>query len=161
MLKWQIWRALRLIVDTGLHFKGMKRDEAIKLFNDYAWDDTDVAHKEVTRYQSGPGQAIAYMIGQRAIIDMRINAERRLGSKFDVRDFHYYLLSHGPGPLIYIAQQIDNYAKCTLNRTSPKCQRFFAVDNERRLFSQGYGYNFKLAWDDLEEFYFPPDIHDF
>lgn len=161
MLKWQIWRALRLIVDTGLHFKGMTRDQAIELFSKYAWDDTDVARKEVTRYQSGPGQATAYMIGQRAILDMRVNAERRLGSKFNIRDFHYYLLSHGPGPLNYVAKQIDNYVECTLNFTFPRCEQFFAVEYDRKLFGQGKGYDFELEWDHLEEFYFPPEIHEF
>ena len=161
MLKWQIWRALRLIVDTGLHFKGMSRDQAIQIFSDYAWDDTDVARKEVTRYQSGPGQATAYMIGQRAFIDMRENAERRLRSKFDIRDFHYYLLSQGPGPLSYIAKQIDNYVVCTLNGTLPGCQEFFAMEYERTLFSQGQKYDYEIEWDHLEEFYFAPEIHEF
>lgn len=158
MLKWQIWRALRLIVDTGLHFKGMTRDQAIQLFSDYAWDDTDVARKEVTRYQSGPGQATAYMIGQRAFMGMRENAEERLGSKFDIRDFHYYLLSHGPGPLSYVAEQIDNYVECTLNGTFPGCEQFFAEEHERKLFRQGRGYDSELEWDHSEEFYFPPEI---
>jgi len=161
MLKWQIWRALRLIVDTGLHFKGMTRDQAIQLFSDYAWDDTDVARKEVTRYQSGPGQATSYMIGQRAFIDIREKAQRRLGSKFDIRDFHYYLLSHGPGPLSYVAKQIDKYVECTLNATSPGCKQFFAEENERELFGHGQGYDSELEWDHLEEFYFPPEIHEF
>ena len=161
MLKWQIWRALRLIVDTGLHFKGMSREQAIQLFRHYAWDDTDVAEKEVTRYQSGPGQATAYMIGQRAFIDMRENAERRLGSKFDIRDFHYHLLSHGPAPLSYITKRIDNYVECTLNKTYPECRGYFAFEYERKLFSQNQGYNYGIEWDHLEEFYFPPEIHEF
>lgn len=161
MLKWQIWRALRLIVDTGLHFKGMTRDQAIQLFNDYAWDDTDVARKEVTRYQSGPGQAVAYMIGQQAFIDIRESASRRLGSKFDIRDFHFYLLSQGPGPLSYVAKQIDYYVECTLNGTSAGCENFFAAANDRKLFFSRQKYDSEFEWDQLEEFYFAPEIHEF
>lgn len=161
MLKWQVWRALRLIVDTGLHFTGMTRDQAIQLFSDYAWDDTDVARKEVTRYQSGPGQATAYMIGQQAFIDIRKNAQRRLGSKFDIRDFHFYLLSQGPGPLSYVAKQIEKYVECTLRGTSPGCEQFFAVEYERKLFARGQEYDSGVEWDYLQEFYFAPEIHEF
>lgn len=160
MLKWQVWRALRLIVDTGLHFMGMTRDQAIQLFSDYAWDDTDVALKEVTRYQSGPGQATAYMIGQQAFIDMRENAQKKLGSKFDIRDFHFYLLSQGPAPLDYVAKQINNYVECTLNGTSPGCEQFQTSAYERMRFAAGQGYDSELQWDHLEDFYFPPEIHE-
>lgn len=160
MLKWQVWRALRLIVDTGLHFTGMTRDQAIQLFSDYAWDDTDVALKEVTRYQSGPGQATAYMIGQQAFMDMRENAQKKLGSKFDIRDFHFYLLSQGPAPLDYVAKQINNYVECTLNGTSPGCEQFQTSAYERMRFAAGQGYDSELQWDHLEDFYFPPEIHE-
>ncbi|EDO43630.1 predicted protein [Nematostella vectensis] len=121
MLKWQIWRALRLIVDTGLHHKGMTRQKALQLFSHYAWDDSDVAEKEVTRYQSGPGQATAYMIGQRAIIQMREKATQKLKSKFDLEDFHYYFLSQGPAPLSFVAEQIDKFADCELGHDVPGC----------------------------------------
>ena len=164
MLKWQIWRALRLIVDTGLHYFGMSRDEAIRLFDVYAWDDTDVARKEVTRYQSGPGQATAYMIGQRALVDIRNEARTRLGSKFNIRDFHFYLLSQGPGPLGYVRQQIDYYVQCTLNRTLPHCKNYLAAEAERELsvrmreFHSGHAE--KLEWNTLREL-FAPEIHEF
>lgn len=161
MLKWQIWRALRLIVDTGLHFKGMTRDQAIQLFSKYAWDDTDVARKEVTRYQSGPGQATAYMIGQQAFIDIRENAQRRLGAKFDIRDFHFYLLSQGPGPLSYVSKRIDNYVECTLNGTSAGCENFFAAENDRKLYFSRQKYDSEYEWDQLQELYFAPEIHEF
>lgn len=161
MLKWQIWRALRLIVDTGLHFKGMTRDQAIQLFNDYAWDDSDVARKEVTRYQSGPGQATAYMIGQQAFIDIRSNAQERLGLKFDIRDFHFYLLSQGPGPLGYVSSRINYYVQCTLNGTTAGCEQFFTAENDRKLFFSGKRYDSKFEWDNLKEFYFAPEIHEF
>lgn len=84
-----MWRSLRLVVDTGLHFKGMTRQKALQLFDDYAWDNTDIPGKEVTRYQSGPGQALAYMIGKMTISKLRREAEAKLKDKFDLRDFHY------------------------------------------------------------------------
>ena len=73
----QLWRALRMIVDTGLHYKGLKRDEALHMFQKYLWDDSDIALKEVTRYQSAPGQATAYMIGQMHIIKLREYAKEK------------------------------------------------------------------------------------
>ncbi|KAK3726833.1 hypothetical protein QZH41_005371, partial [Actinostola sp. cb2023] len=79
MLQMQIWRAIRLVVDPGLHYKGMTRAEALQLHSDYAWDDTDVAQKEVTRYQSVAGQATGYMIGQLDIKKAREYATRELG----------------------------------------------------------------------------------
>ena len=80
----QVWRALRLVVDSGLHYKGFSRQKALKYFADYAWDESDIALKEVTRYQSAPGQATAYMIGQQHIKKLRQNAQRVLGEKFDL-----------------------------------------------------------------------------
>ena len=85
----QIWRAIRLVVDTGLHAKGLTRDKALEMFAKYAWDTSDVAQKEVTRYQSGPGQATSYMIGQLVIQKSREEAKKRLGQKFDLKEFHY------------------------------------------------------------------------
>ena len=146
-------------MDTGLHSKGMTRDQAIQLFNDYAWDDSDVARKEVTRYQSGPGQATAYMIGQQAFRDIRSNAQERLGLKFDIRDFHFYLLSQGPGPLGYVSSRIDYYVECTLNETAAGCEQFFKAENDRKLFFSGNDSEFE--WDNLKEFYFAPEIHEF
>ncbi|KAL9986409.1 hypothetical protein ACROYT_G000554 [Oculina patagonica] len=98
MLKWQIWRALRLMMDTGLHYKGMKRWEALKLFADKAWDKTDKAVKDVTRYQSVPGQATAYMIGQLKIWQVRNDTQAKIegdNKEFSEKDFHYQVLSQG------------------------------------------------------------------
>jgi uncharacterized protein (DUF885 family) len=67
----------------------MTRVESLKLFNDKAWDDTDFAVKELTRYQSIPGQATTYMIGQIGIKRARQYATDQLGSKFDIKEFHY------------------------------------------------------------------------
>ncbi|KAK3717883.1 hypothetical protein QZH41_014887 [Actinostola sp. cb2023] len=115
MLKWQVWRALRLIVDTGLHYKNFSRQDALKLFADYAWDTSDGAQKEVTRYQSDPGQATAYMIGQLHIIKLRDYAKAKLKSKFNLKDFHFYLLAQGSSPLSYLQDSIETYVKCMLS----------------------------------------------
>lgn len=88
----QIWRALRLVVDTGLHFKGKSRDWAIKLFADYTWDTSDKVEKEVTRYQSIPGQAVTYMLGQLSIMELKKEAETALGENFNLKDFHFQVV---------------------------------------------------------------------
>ncbi|XP_048583523.1 uncharacterized protein LOC5513995 [Nematostella vectensis] len=115
MLKWQIWRALRLIVDTGLHYQGFNRSLALDYFAKYAWDTSDGAEKEVTRYQSDPGQATAYMIGQLHIIKLRKYAEDKLGKTFNLKDFHFYLLSQGSAPLSYLESSIHEYVRCVLS----------------------------------------------
>ena len=117
----QVWRALRLIVDSGLHYKGFSRQKALQFFADYAWDESDTALKEVTRYQSAPGQATAYMIGQQHIKKLRQNAKKMLGDKFDLRDFHYHLLSQGSSPLSYLEQSIDAYINCVKNKNDAGC----------------------------------------
>lgn len=117
----QVWRALRLIVDSGLHSKGYSRDTSLKFFADYAWDESNTASNEVTRYQSAPGQATAYMIGQQHIKKLRNEAKKALGSKFDLRDFHYQLLSQGSSPLSHLEQSINTYVNCVKNEKDPGC----------------------------------------
>lgn len=112
MVKWQTWRAVRLIVDTGLHTRSMTRTEALKMFEKYAWDTSDFAVKEVTRYQSDPGQATAYMLGRLALMQLRNNTEKALGEKFSLQDFHYQVLSQGSAPLSFLQSHIDRYIKC-------------------------------------------------
>ena len=85
----QLWRALRLVIDAGLHSKGMSRQEGLDLLAKYAWDTSDIARKEMTRYQSGAGQATAYMIGQLTIQRLRNYAENMLKHDFNLKEFHY------------------------------------------------------------------------
>eukprot|EP00112_Aurelia_sp_Birch-Aquarium-sp1_P011295 Seg2375.5 transcript_id=Seg2375.5/GoldUCD/mRNA.D3Y31 product="hypothetical protein" protein_id=Seg2375.5/GoldUCD/D3Y31 len=89
MVKWQLWRALRVLVDIGLHYKNMTRDEALGLFAKYAWDSTDMVKKEITRYQGTPGQATTYLVGQQVIVDARKNLESKLGDKFRCDKIHF------------------------------------------------------------------------
>ena len=82
-------------MDTGLHYKGFTRQKALDLFAKYAWDKSDIAQKEVLRYQSNPGQATAYMIGQLDIWRYRNETKDALGDKFSLKEFHFQALSQG------------------------------------------------------------------
>lgn len=104
-----------------MHYEGFSRQKALQFFADYAWDESDTAFKEVTRYQSAPGQATAYMIGQQHIKKLRTNAEKMLGDKFDLRDFHYHLLSQGSSPLSYLEQSNNAYINCVKNEKAAGC----------------------------------------
>lgn len=122
MLKAQIWRALRLIIDTGLHYKRMTRDKAVQMFHEYLWESGDITEKEITRYQSWAGQAASYMTGQLALWNMRKEAARRLGTKFNLKEFHYQVLSHGQAPLNFIKEHVEMFVDCTLDRSKPGCK---------------------------------------
>jgi len=118
MLKWQIWRALRLIIDTGLHSRNMSMQEALDLFEEFAWDTTDKSYKDTIRYMSDPGQATGYMLGQLAIWNMRNKTEeefKKAGVQFDEKEFHFQILSTGKSPLAYLAEHIDSYIVCKVN----------------------------------------------
>ena len=108
-------------MDTGLHYKGFSRDEALKYFADFAWDTSDSVEKEVTRYQSDPGQATAYMIGQLKIIELREYAMKELGDKFDLKDFHFYLFAQGSSPLSYLEEGIHEYVRCAKDEEQDGC----------------------------------------
>lgn len=82
------------------------------MFEKYAWDTSDFAVKEVTRYQSDPGQATAHMLGRLALMQLRNNTEKALGEKFSLQDFHYQVLSQGSAPLSFLQSHIDRYIKC-------------------------------------------------
>ena len=77
------------MLDAGLHSKGMSRREGLDLLAKFAWDTSDIAQKEMTRYQSGPGQATAYMIGQLTIQKLRDYTEKMLKDDFSLKEFHY------------------------------------------------------------------------
>ena len=101
------FRAMRLVVDTGLHSKGWTRDQAIKyMLDNSAMSKTDVT-AEVERYIAMPGQALAYKTGQMKITELRAKAAKELGKKFDVRAFHTVLLKDGALPLAVLEEKID------------------------------------------------------
>ncbi|WP_243846592.1 DUF885 domain-containing protein [Sphingomonas japonica] len=109
MLSLQIWRAIRLVVDTGIHSKRWSRDKAIAYFRaNSSVSDRDTV-KEVDRYINNPGQATAYMIGRLKIGELRAKAERELGNRFDIRNFHEVVLGNGALPLDVLEEEVDRY----------------------------------------------------
>ena len=109
MLSLQMWRAIRLVTDTGIHSKRWSRQKAIDYFTANAPLSARDIEKEVNRYINNPGQATSYMIGQRKIAELRARAEEELGPKFDIRAFHEVILSQGALPLDVLEEQADAY----------------------------------------------------
>ncbi len=106
-LSYEMWRACRLVVDTGIHAKGWSKDQAIAFMRDNsALTDANI-EAEVNRYISWPGQALGYKIGELAIRAARTRAEQALGDRFDLRDFHAAVLEQGPVPLDVMDAQVD------------------------------------------------------
>ena len=106
-LTYEMWRAVRLVVDTGLHYKGWTRQQAIDFFTDNAAKTEHDIVNEIDRYIGNPGQALAYKIGQLKILSLRESAETQLGDDFDVRAFHDELLGAGALPLDILEQRMD------------------------------------------------------
>ena len=106
-LTYEMWRAVRLVVDTGIHYKGWTRQQAIDFFKDNAAKTELDIINEIDRYIGWPGQALAYKIGQLKIQTIRERAELALGDDFDVRAFHDELLSGGALPLDILEQRMD------------------------------------------------------
>lgn len=108
-LSLELWRAVRLVTDTGLHSKRWTREHAIKYFQDNSLlSERDIV-KEVERYINNPGQATSYKIGQLRILELRERARRELGERFDIRDFHAVVLENGALPLDILEQQVEAY----------------------------------------------------
>jgi uncharacterized protein (DUF885 family) len=99
MLSDQALRAVRLVVDTGMHQFGWTRERALAYMRSHTAEPADDAAREIDRYIAWPGQALAYKLGQLEILELRAEARKRLGPRFDVRAFHDALLSHGAIPL--------------------------------------------------------------
>jgi prolyl oligopeptidase len=108
-LTYEMWRAVRLVVDTGIHYKGWTRQQAIDFFKDNAAKTELDIINEIDRYIGNPGQALAYKIGQLKILSLRANAEAALGDEFDIRAFHDHLLGAGALPLDLLEQRMDTW----------------------------------------------------
>jgi len=110
-LTYDMWRAIRLVVDTGMHYKNWSRQDAIDLFIENTAKSKLDIENEVDRYIAWPGQALAYKIGQLKILELRNKAEKELGDKYDIKDFHHEVLKRGSLPLdileFYINEWID------------------------------------------------------
>ena len=114
-LTYDMWRAIRLVVDTGMHFKGMTRDEAINIFVENSAKSILDINNEIDRYIAWPGQALAYKIGQLKILELRNKAEKKLGDKYDIKDFHHEVLKRGSLPLNLLEFYIDEWINETLD----------------------------------------------
>jgi uncharacterized protein (DUF885 family) len=105
----ELWRAIRLVVDTGIHAKGWSRQQVLE----YMYANAPVAEaravSEAERFMALPGQALAYKIGQLKIRELRNYAEHELGDSFDVREFHRQVLRHGSLPLAVLETQVQQW----------------------------------------------------
>jgi len=109
MLSYQMWRAARLVVDTGIHHKGWTRDQALAFLHDNTALSDHEIQTEVDRYISWPGQALSYYLGEMAIRQGRAKAEAALGAKFNLRAFHDAVLELGSVPLPVLTARIDRF----------------------------------------------------
>jgi uncharacterized protein (DUF885 family) len=107
MLGAEMHRAIRLVVDTGLHAKGWSREKAIQYSLDNEAESEPSIISEIERYMANPGQALSYKIGQLKIRELRKRAETELGKDFDIRVFHRIVLESGCIPLSYLEDKIN------------------------------------------------------
>ena len=108
-LSYEMWRAVRLVVDTGMHYKGWSRDEALRYLADNTALSLQNVRTEIDRYISWPGQALAYKMGELKFLELRARATEVLGEDFDIRDFHDAVLINGGLPLDMLDGVIDRY----------------------------------------------------
>ena len=108
-LSYEMWRAVRLVVDTGMHSQGWAREQAIQFFKDNTGKTDQDITVEVDRYIVWPGQALAYKIGQLKIRELRTQAEKRQGAKFNVRAFHDAVLENGAVPLNVLSTHMEDW----------------------------------------------------
>ena len=106
-LEADIWRAIRLVVDTGVHSEGWTREQMVAYFHDHSNVDEPSVQAEVDRYIAWPSQALSYKIGQLKILELRDRAQKALGAKFDIRAFHDQVLDAGALPLDVLEKRID------------------------------------------------------
>ena len=117
-LTYDMWRAVRLVVDTGMHYKGWTRQQAIDFFKDNAAKTEADIINEIDRYISWPGQALAYKIGQLKMMELRRKAEQALGNDFDIKAFHDALLGGGALPLEILETRMNRWLSEQLKQKS-------------------------------------------
>jgi uncharacterized protein (DUF885 family) len=108
-LQGELLRSIRLVVDTGLHYKHWSRDQVVQFFHQHSAADEIEVQSETDRYIVNPGQALAYKIGQLKLLELRERARRELGAKFDLRAFHDEVLGAGSLPLDVLEERIDQW----------------------------------------------------
>lgn len=109
----EMWRAVRWVVDTGVHSKHWSRQQMVDFFHEHTAMDDQNIETEVDRYIAWPAQALSYKMGQRKILELRERAQRELGPKFDLRAFHDAILDEGPLPLDVLEKKIDTWISKT------------------------------------------------
>jgi uncharacterized protein (DUF885 family) len=115
-LQAEIFRAVRLVVDTGIHVKGLSREQAIQyMVENTGMSDTEVT-TEIERYIANPGQACAYKVGELKILELRDRAKTAFGDKFSLKDFHAVILENGALPLTVLENLVDEW----IARTAPQ-----------------------------------------
>ncbi|MEP2936124.1 MAG: DUF885 domain-containing protein [Gilvibacter sp.] len=112
-LTYEMWRACRLVVDTGIHAMGWTRDQVVDFMASNTALSIHEVNTETDRYISWPGQALSYKIGELKIRELREKAQSQLGAKFDIRDFHEVILEQGTVTLAILEQRINNYIQKT------------------------------------------------
>jgi uncharacterized protein (DUF885 family) len=117
-LSYQMWRAARLVVDTGIHSMGWDKARAVRFMRENTALTEANIEAEVNRYISWPGQALGYMIGRLKILELRKRAEQALGDKFDLRRFHDAVLLNGSVPLDVLEAQIGEWIASERGRAS-------------------------------------------
>ena len=105
----EMWRCVRLVVDTGVHYKHWSRDQMVDYFRAHTAMDEPNIQTEVDRYIAWPGQALSYKLGQLEILALREQARKQLGSKYDIKGFHDEILSAGPLPLDVLHERVTNW----------------------------------------------------
>jgi len=105
----EIFRAARLVVDTGIHSKKWTREQAVKYYLDNIPNPEGDVRAEIDRYIVWPGQATAYKIGMLKIMELRKNAETQLGNAFDIREFHDVILANGSVPLDVLEDLVSDW----------------------------------------------------
>jgi uncharacterized protein (DUF885 family) len=102
-------RAVRLVVDAGMHFKGWSREKAIAYVLENQPITTSEAEQRIERYMVMPGQAVSYKIGELKIIELGAKAKQKLGNKFDIKEFHDEILKDGSMPLVILEAKINRW----------------------------------------------------
>lgn len=105
----EMWRSIRLVVDTGVHYKHWSREQMVQFFRDHTAMDEPNIQTEVDRYIAWPGQALSYKLGQMEILALREQAQKELGAKYDIKSFHDEILSAGPLPLDILHARVTSW----------------------------------------------------
>ena len=116
---YEMWRACRLVVDVGMHYKGWTREQAVEYMSKYTALSDHEINSEIDRYIGWPGQALSYKMGEITIKHLRAHAEQQLGEAFDIREFHDHLLKNGSVPLPVLEHVILMYVDEVKKRRDP------------------------------------------